>query len=72
MSAPQIGLYLRLSREDAGERESQSRSGHKLRRRGAMNLKPLEKVTWKFAGEETLERVLFRLVRDRLHGGSWL
>ncbi len=36
-----------------------------------MNLKPLEKVTWKFAGEETLERVLFRLVRDRLHGGSW-
>lgn len=37
-----------------------------------MNLKPLEKVTWKFAGEETLERVLFRLVRDRLHGGSWL
>ncbi len=43
-------------------------SGHKLIRKGAMELKALEKITWEFVGEEALESVLFRLVRDRLRG----
>lgn len=42
--------------------------GHKLIGKGAIELKPIETITWEFVGEETLESVLFRLVRDRLRG----
>lgn len=33
-------------------------------------MKPLGKITWEFAGEEPLEDILFRLVRDRLRWGD--